>query len=70
MEAYQQGWSRGRMEEKLQGIRSINDRYKIDRGMLRIVWEMEKPKNLYVRPMDMNYRGGMLVGEGLQSRGE
>ena len=33
---------------KLQGIRSINDRYKIDRGRLTIVWEMEKPKNLYV----------------------
>ena len=24
------------------------------RGRLRIVWEMEKPKNSYVRPMDMN----------------
>ena len=23
-------------------------RYKIDKGRLRIVWEMEKPKNLYV----------------------
>ena len=44
----------GRMEEKLQGIRSINDRYKIDRGRLRIVWEMKKPKNLYVQPMDMS----------------
>ena len=37
------------MGEKVQGIRSINGRYKIDRGRLRIVWEMEKPKNLYVR---------------------
>ena len=36
------------MGEKAQGIRSVNDRYKIDRGMLRIVWEREKPKNLYV----------------------
>ena len=35
------------MGEKIQGVRSINGRYKIDRG-LRIVWEMEKPKNLYV----------------------
>ena len=43
-----------RMEEKVQGTRSINARYKIDRGKLRIVWEMEKPKNLDVRPMDMN----------------
>ena len=39
---------RGRMGEKIQGIRSINGRYKIDRRRLRIVWEMEKPKNLYV----------------------
>ena len=29
------GW--GRMEEKVQGIRNINGRYKIDRGRLRIV---------------------------------
>ena len=48
------GVGRGREREKVQGIRSINDRYKIDRGMLRIVWEMEKPKNLHVQPMDMN----------------
>ena len=45
---------RGRMGEKAQGKKSINRRYKIDRGRLRIVWEMEKPKNLHVRPMDMN----------------
>ena len=38
-------WENG---EKVQGIRRINGRYKIDRGKLRIVWEMEKPKNLYV----------------------
>ena len=44
----------GRMGEKVQGIRSINGRYKIDRVRLRIVWEMEKPKNLYVQPMDVN----------------
>ena len=42
------------MWEKGQGIRSINSRYKIDRGRLRIVWEMEEPKNLYIQPMDMN----------------
>ena len=34
--------------EKVQGIRNINGRWKIDRGRLRIVWEMEKPRNLYV----------------------
>ena len=44
----------GREGEKVQRIRSINGRYKIDRGRLRIVWEMEKPKNLYVGPMDMS----------------
>ena len=42
------GRGRRRMEEKVQGIRSINGRYKIDRGRLRIVQEMEKPKNLHV----------------------
>ena len=42
------------MGGKVQGIRSISGRYKIDRGRLKIVWEMDKPKNLYVRPMDMN----------------
>ena len=41
------------MGEKVQGIRSINGRQKIDRGGVRIVWEMEKAKNLYVQPMDM-----------------
>ena len=38
----------GEMGEKVQGKRSINCRYKIERGRLRIVWEMEKLKNLYV----------------------
>ena len=36
------------MEEKVQGISSINGRYKIHRGRLRIAWEVEKLKNLYV----------------------
>ena len=54
MEGYQQGGGEGRIGKKVQGIRSINGRYKIDRGRLRIVQDMEKPKNLYVQPMDMN----------------
>ena len=45
---------RGRMREKVQGIRSIIGRYKIDRGRLRIVWEMEKPKNVYAQRMNMD----------------
>ena len=44
----------GENVEKVRGIRSIIGRYKIHRGRLRIVWEMENPKNLYVQPMDMN----------------
>ena len=48
MEGYQQGSGRGREGGKVQGIRSINGRYKIDRRRLRILREMENPKNLYV----------------------
>ena len=48
MEGYQQRGGDGRRGENGQGIRSINGRYKIDLVGLRIVWEMEKPKNLYV----------------------
>ena len=48
MEGYQWGRGVGRVGGKVQGIRSRTGRYKIDRGRLRIVWEMEKPNNLYV----------------------
>ena len=44
----------GREREKVQRINSINGRSKIDRERLRIVQEMQKPKNLYGKPMDMN----------------
>ena len=37
MQGYQWGSGREREREKVQGIRSINGRYKIDRGRLRIV---------------------------------
>ena len=37
MEGYQEGQGRGGMGERVQGIRSINGWYKIDRGRLRIV---------------------------------
>ena len=39
---------KGRVGKKVQGIRSINGRYKIDREKLRILLEKKKPKNLYV----------------------
>ena len=48
---HMEGYQQERVEEwveKVQGIRSIIGRYKIDRGRLRIVQEMEKPKNLCV----------------------
>ena len=48
MEGYQWGRGGGRRRRKVPGIRSINGRYKIDRARLRILWEMEKPKNLHV----------------------
>ena len=48
MEGYQWGGDGGRVGEKVQGIRSIIGRYKINRGRLRIVWEKERPKNLDV----------------------
>ena len=62
MAGFQWGGRAGREGEKVQGIRSVNGRYKIDRRRLRIVWEMEKPKNLYVQPTDMNQGEGMMVG--------
>ena len=37
MEGYQQGSGRRRMGEMIQGIRSVNARYKIDKGRLRKV---------------------------------
>ena len=54
MEGYLLVRGKGRMGENVQGLRSIIGKYKIERGRLRIVWEMEKPKNLYVQPIDMN----------------
>ena len=45
---YQRGGGGQRIGEKVQGIRSIYGRYKIDRGRLRIVQEMEKPKILHI----------------------
>ena len=48
MECYERGVVGRRMGEKVQGIRNIIGRYKRDRERLRIVWGVEKPKNLYV----------------------
>ena len=64
-----QGEGRNR-EEKVQGIRSINGTYKIDRMNLSTVQEIEKPKNLYVQPMDMSQGDRDAVEGRVQSRGE
>ena len=48
MKGYQQGSGRGREREKVQRISSINGGQKIDRRRVRIIQEMQKPKNLYV----------------------
>ena len=64
MEGSQWGRAEGSMGEKLQGIRNINCRYKIGRGRLRIVWEMEKPKNLYVGTCGHELRWGNYSGRG------
>ena len=48
LEGYQLGWERGKMGERCKEKEVQIGRYKIDKGMLRIIQEMEKPKNLYV----------------------
>ena len=42
------------MGKNLEGVSSIVDRYRIDRKVLEIVWEVEKPKNSHVQSKDMN----------------
>ena len=48
------GRGKGGIVGKVQGIRSIIVRHKIDGAWLRIVEETENSKTLYVQPMDMN----------------
>ena len=60
----------GKMAGNVQGIRSIHGRYKKHRGRLIIVWEMEKPKNFYVQPMDMNKEGDCCMEGEVQGGGE
>ena len=72
MEGYQQGGGVGRMGEKVHGIRIINGRYKIDRDRLRIIQEMEKPKNLhsylYARPVSYTHLTLPTIGMLCRSR--
>ena len=57
------------MRKKVQGIRSIIGRYKIDRRGLRIVWEMEKPKNLLYMTHGPELRWENDGGGGTRQRG-
>ena len=38
------------MGRKVQGIRSLNGRYKVDRERSRIIWEMEKRRTYMYGP--------------------
>ena len=48
------GEEEGERGEKGTGNKKHNGRYKTDKERLKIEYEMEKPKNLYVLLMDMN----------------
>ena len=62
------------MGEKVQGLRSIIGRHKIDRERLRIAQEMEKPKNIYAQTIDEQSRsivegkGGYWAEEGKEEK--
>ena len=63
MEGYQPRGGWGRMEEQVQGIRSINSRYNIDRGRLRIVGNGEA-KELICMTHGHELRWGNYDGRG------
>ena len=50
MEGYQWGGRGQKMGEKVHGIRSINGKYKIDRGRLRIVEEWRSQRTYMYDP--------------------
>ena len=54
MEGFQWGGRGEKQWGKVQGIRSIISRHKIDGERPKMVQETENSKNLYVQPMDMN----------------
>ena len=57
------------MGEKVQGIRSLNGRYKIDRGRLRIVWKWGSQKTFMYNPWAHTKGGGGLTEGGEVQRG-
>ena len=60
------------MEEMVQGIRSINGRYKIDRGRVKSSIGNIEAKELIcmTHGHDLRGRGDNACGRGVQSRGE
>ena len=65
MEDYPWGGRGGEWGKRVQGIRSIIGRYKIDRGRLRIVMESQKPKNLICITHGHELSGGITRGKGI-----
>ena len=61
---------RGREGEKVQGISSINGRYKIDRGTVKNSIGNGEAKELTCMTHGHELRWGMLVEGGVQGRGE
>ena len=56
------------MGEKVQGIRSINGRYKIDGGEVKNSIGNGEAKDMYAHGHEL--RGGLLEGMGIPGRGE
>ena len=69
MEGYQRGSRRGREGEKVQGISSINSRYKIDVEGKNSIGNGEAEELICVTH-GHELSGGMWVGGGVQGGGE
>ena len=54
MEGYQEGGEKGRVRGKGTGNKKHSWEVQNRQGEVKNSIEMEKPNNLYVRPMDMN----------------
>ena len=48
LEGDQLGGGREKMGEKVQGLKGINGRYKINKGMLRIAWKWRSQRTYYM----------------------
>ena len=69
MEDYQLGGERGRIGEKVQGIRSIIGRHKIDRGEVKNRIGNGEAKELTCTTHGHELRGVMLGGGGCREEG-